>query len=95
MAQVSTSPTRGADEFARIAGNAMAMIVRCGLDVGVTVALSGMVQNRYGFAVVIIPVDCDICVIFCNDDRELPVIKWDCQNWLIWSMYFYADKALK
>ena len=71
MAQVSTRPTMGADEFARIAGNAIAIMVRCGFLLFVVAA--GMAWESCIFARLIITVLCDICVIFCNDDDACTV----------------------
>lgn len=71
MAQVSTRPTMGADEFARIAGNAIAIMVRCGFLVFVVAA--GITRESCIFADIIITVLCDICVIFCNDDGACTV----------------------
>ena len=61
----------GADEFARIAGNAIAIMVRCGFLLIVVAA--GMARESCIFAEVIITVLCDICVIFCNDDGACTV----------------------
>ena len=72
MAQVSTSPTSGADEFASIAGKAIATMVLCGFLL-LNVA-SGMAQESCIFAKLIITALCDLCAIFCNDDGLSPVI---------------------
>ena len=61
----------GADEFARIAGNAIAIMVRCGFLLFVEAA--GIARESCIFAVLIITVLCDICVIFCNDDGACTV----------------------
>ena len=76
MAQVSTSPTMGADEFARMAGNAIAIIVRCGFLL--LLAVTGMARESCIFAKLMITVLCDICVIFCNDDDACTVNESSC-----------------
>ncbi len=66
MAQVSTSPTNGADEFATMAGNAIAIMVLCGLFV--FIAATGISQESCIFIKDIITMHCDHCVIICNEN---------------------------
>ena len=77
-AQVSTRPTSGAEELANMAGRATARMVRCWLLLSVATAV--MVRESLNssvasciFAMRMITMLCEICVIICNENRDSPV----------------------